>query len=110
MLNSHIKNHPYNSDYDRDYTEDLLDERKQSDNLKDPEFIKHYIRYARERCKPVLSEKNLELVKTFYIKLREEAKSSDGLHIATRHIESIIRISTGTSITKFSPCPDETQK
>ena len=95
VLNSHIKNHPYNSDYNRDFKDELVDEKKQSENLKDPDFIKHYIRYAREKCKPVLSEKNLELVKTFYIKLREEAKSSNGLHIATRHIESIIRIATG---------------
>ena len=58
-------------------------------------LLKNYIKYARERCQPTLSTENSDLLKDFYVKLREESLRSGGLHIAVRHIESLIRMATG---------------
>ena len=67
-------------------------------------FLQEYIKYAKEKCRPEMSEKNREMIKHFYVRLREEAKFSGGMNIAVRHIESIIRMSVGNYLT-IQPMP-----
>ena len=55
--------------------------------------MKEYIKYAREKCRPKLPDKNLDIIKQFYLKLREESTRSGGINIAVRHIESVVRLS-----------------
>ena len=62
------------------------------------EYLTRYIKYAKEKCRPELTEKNREIIKQFYVKLREESKNSGGMNVAVRHIESIIRMSVGKFI------------
>lgn len=57
------------------------------------DFLKEYIKYAREKCRPKLPDKHLDIIKQFYLKLREESTKTGGINIAVRHIESIIRLS-----------------
>lgn len=74
--------------------DDLLPETKTSEDPIEPNLLKEYIRYAREKCRPELSEKYVNIIRQFYVKLRDESKSSGGMNVAVRHIESIIRVST----------------
>lgn len=84
--------------------DDLLPETKTSEDPIEPNLLKEYIRYAREKCRPELSEKYVNIIRQFYVKLRDESKSSGGMNVAVRHIESIIRVSTGKSIS-IQPTP-----
>ena len=45
-----------------------------------------------------MSSQNTDLIKNFYMKLREESLKTGGIHIAVRHIESLIRMATGKSL------------
>ena len=79
-----------------------LPEERDTRPVVDHEFLKHYIRHCREKCKPQLPDKNLEIIKNFWMKLREASKKTSGMHVATRHIESIVRIATGIFFFFFS--------
>ena len=72
--------------------------------------LKQYIKYAREKCHPKLSDKNHELLKTFFKELREESKKFGGMHVSMRQIEGIIRIATGSLLFIFSPCKNAPSK
>lgn len=96
VINLHIKNHPYKEQY---YLPDqLIPETTETRPKVDTDFLREYIRYARERCRPELSEKHLGMINQFYVKLREESKISGGMNVAVRHIESIIRVAVGTPL------------
>lgn len=95
VINLHIKNHPYKEQYYiNDDTIPEIDNKPKMDS----DLLREYIRYAREKCRPELSEKHLGLINNFYVKLREESKISGGMNVAVRHIESIIRVAVGTFI------------
>ena len=96
MINSHIQNHPYQEKFD--LKNNLLKEDKSKLPQLNADFLRGYIKYAKEKCRPELTEKNREIIKQFYVKLREESKNSGGMNVAVRHIESIIRMSVGKFI------------
>jgi DNA replicative helicase MCM subunit Mcm2 (Cdc46/Mcm family) len=54
--------------------------------LIDSDTLKGYIRYAREKIKPVLNSEHHEKIKEFYGLLREESVKMGGINIAVRHI------------------------
>ena len=56
-------------------------------------LLRKYIQYARQHCKPSLTEINKDKVATLYGELRRESEVSNGIPIAVRHIESMMRIS-----------------
>ena len=58
-------------------------------------MFRKYILYARERVKPKLNDIDEDQIIKFYTQLRKEAEVCGGIHIATRHLESIIRMSEG---------------
>lgn len=102
VINLHIKSHPYKEQYA--LADHLIPETADTRPKVDPEFLREYIRYARERCKPELSDKYLGMVNQFYVKLREESKVSGGMNVAVRHIESILRVAVGTpSLIQHTP-------
>ena len=89
-----MQNHPYQDKYQiekKEFCTSVPDKPKM-----DSDFLREYIRYAREHCKPDITSKNRELIQQFYVKLREESKISGGMNVAVRHIESVIRLSVGT--------------
>eukprot|EP01094_Clydonella_sp_ATCC50884_P002987 TRINITY_DN1229_c0_g1_i1.p1 TRINITY_DN1229_c0_g1~~TRINITY_DN1229_c0_g1_i1.p1 ORF type:complete len:761 (-),score=246.51 TRINITY_DN1229_c0_g1_i1:1651-3933(-) len=55
--------------------------------------LRKYIAYAREYCHPELSDGAIEILKEFYLSLREKHKSVDSTPITTRQLESLIRLS-----------------
>jgi hypothetical protein len=95
VINSHIKNHPYKEQFS--LRDDLLPETVNTDPPIESSLLKEYIRYAREKCHPELTDKHVNIIKQFYVKLREESKTSGGMNVAVRHIESIIRVSVGNN-------------
>lgn len=93
VINSHIKNQPLVQKYKLPVESEMLSGDKDIRPYIDHEYLKEYIKYAREKCRPKLPDKNLDLIKQFYLKLREESTRSGGINIAVRHIESIVRLS-----------------
>ena len=49
-------------------------------------------RYAKRHCRPVLTHINQDKIARLYADLRKESELSNGIPIAVRHIESIIRM------------------
>ena len=64
-------------------------------------LLKKYIAYARE-LKPVLTNIDQEKVARLYSDLRKESEISNGVPIAVRHIESIMRISEAIARMRLS--------
>jgi DNA replication licensing factor MCM2 len=93
VINSHIKNQPHVQKYKINVESEMLPEEKDTRPFINHEFLKEYIKYAREKCRPKLPDKNLDIIKQFYLKLREESTRTGGINIAVRHIESIVRLS-----------------
>lgn len=64
----------------------------------DQDFLKEYIKYAREKYHVSINEKCSQMIKEIYIKLREASMTAGGINITPRHLESAIRICEGTYI------------
>jgi len=56
------------------------------------DLLQKYIVHARATCRPSLTEINQSRIAKLYAELRRESEVSDGIPIAVRHIESIIRM------------------
>eukprot|EP01134_Creolimax_fragrantissima_P001797 CFRG1797T1 len=56
-------------------------------------LLRKYVAYARQFVEPTLSAEACEILKEFYIGLRETHKSIDSTPITTRQLESLIRLS-----------------
>jgi len=69
VINSHIKNHPYHEKYV--IPENYLTESFPKNKELSPDFLSRYIKYAREKIRPELTEKNREMIRQFYVQLRE---------------------------------------
>ena len=58
-----------------------------------PDFIKKYVIYARRSWFPKLSKEAWEVLKEFYISLRENSNGHNSIPITSRQLDSIIRLS-----------------
>lgn len=56
------------------------------------QLLRKYIAYARKYCNPILSEKAKDVLRQFYLTLRERAQRSDGTPITARQLESLVRL------------------
>lgn len=91
------------SDMDRGRMEDdyepLVNQLKREmaqlgdEDILSPEFIKKYVSYARRSCFPKLSKEACEVLKEFYISLRENSNGVNSIPITSRQLDSIIRLS-----------------
>ena len=59
--------------------------------------------HARATCRPSLTDINQARIAKLYAELRRESEVSDGIPIAVRHIESIIRMSESHARMHFRP-------
>ena len=57
------------------------------------DLLRKYIVYAKQHCKPALTEINQEKIAQLYADLRRESEVSNGIPMAVRHIESMMRMS-----------------
>lgn len=57
------------------------------------ELLRKYITYAKQTCKPRLQAGDYDKIAAVYAELRRESTVSNGMPIAVRHLESMIRMS-----------------
>lgn len=67
------------------------------------ELLRHYIKFAKSNCKPKLHQADLEKITTVYAELRKESMTREGMPVAVRHIESIIRLSEAHAAMHLRP-------
>jgi replicative DNA helicase Mcm len=69
-----------------------------------PKFIRKYIAYAKDRCKPELTEESEKILKNFYIKTRKKAESAtQAIPITLRQFEALMRIAEASAKMQLSP-------
>ncbi|HJW96981.1 MAG TPA: LAGLIDADG family homing endonuclease [archaeon] len=67
-------------------------------------FIRKYIAYAKEHCKPELTEESEKILKNFYIKTRKKAEgTTQAIPITLRQFEALMRISEASAKMQLSP-------
>ena len=77
----------------------VLQEHKQEviRNIIEPKILKKFISYAKQKCKPKLTDEAIEEIKEFYVRLRNQSVSFDSgikpIPITARQLEGIIRLS-----------------
>ena len=69
-------------------------------------LLKKYIMHAKT-IKPSLTRLDMDKVARLYSDMRKESEISNGVPIAVRHIESIIRMSEGAARMRLSPVVGE---
>jgi DNA replication licensing factor MCM2 len=90
VIDSHRQSHP---GYDEE-----KDGKIETFELQDPEMtmpqdlLRKYILYARHNCSPRISGINADKIGALYAELRRESSQTDGIPIAVRHMESMIRM------------------
>ena len=90
VCDSHIQSHPQ-YDEEKDGPVDTFTD-VDSDMKIDQDLLKKYIMYARSKCNPKITQVNSEKIGALYAELRRESSQTDGIPIAVRHMESMIRM------------------
>ncbi len=79
----------------------------------DPNIIKKYIAYARQKCSPTLTEGALNEIKDFYVRMRglgstegglggREEKTIRAIPISARQLEALVRLSEASAKVRLS--------
>ncbi len=77
----------------------------------DVDFMKKYIAYARQFCKPKLSRKAIEKIKNFFVRIRNPGGITEGevrpIPISARQLEAIVRLAQASAKVKLKSEVDE---
>jgi replicative DNA helicase Mcm len=72
----------------------------------DSEFLRKYIAYARQTCKPKLTDGAIEEIKKYYIHMRNKTGTEEGavraIPISPRQLEALVRLSEASARTRLS--------
>lgn len=102
VVQSHVKSHPK---FDGD-TSSLLDvlQEELDDGIEpiDQKLLRKYIAYAKREIRPKLNTNDLPKIQRVYAELRKESVTREGMPVAVRHIESIIRMSEARAAMRLS--------
>ncbi|XP_044460633.1 DNA replication licensing factor MCM2 [Mangifera indica] len=98
VVDSHSKSQPKGTNLDEKSVNDAGEDIQASDRLADPEILsqdmlKKYITYAKLNIFPRLHDSDMDKLTHVYAELRRESSHGQGVPIAVRHIESMIRMS-----------------
>ncbi|KAI3787309.1 hypothetical protein L1987_41687 [Smallanthus sonchifolius] len=98
VVDSHFKSIPKGTNLDGKSNNNSQDDNIDTDMLADPEILsqdmlKKYITYAKLNVFPRLHDADLDKLTRVYAELRRESSHGQGVPIAVRHIESMIRMS-----------------
>ncbi|XP_021890823.1 DNA replication licensing factor MCM2 [Carica papaya] len=98
VVESHFKSQPKGANMDDKSLSELPEDIEASARPVDPEILpqdllKKYITYAKLNVFPRLHDKDMVKLTTVYAQLRKESSHGQGVPIAVRHIESMIRMS-----------------
>jgi len=67
----------------------------------DTEFIRKYISYARQNCKPVLTDDAITEIKDYYVQMRNSSSSENGeikaIPISARQLEGLLRMAEASA-------------
>ncbi|OHS93607.1 MCM2/3/5 family protein [Tritrichomonas foetus] len=70
--------------------------------------LKSYITYARRKCRPVISEGAINLLKNEYVKMRSSVDNRESIPITVRQLEALVRISEALAKMELSDeCKEE---
>ncbi|KAL2226113.1 DNA replication licensing factor MCM2 [Sesamum indicum] len=98
VVDSHCKSQPKGANFDDRSMANSQDDVQASTRQTDPEIIpqellKKYLTYAKLNVFPRLHDADLDKLTQVYAELRRESSHGQGVPIAVRHIESMIRMS-----------------
>ncbi|KAL0386128.1 UNVERIFIED_CONTAM: DNA replication licensing factor MCM2 [Sesamum radiatum] len=98
VVDSHCKSQPKGANFDDRSMANSQDDIQASTRQTDPEIIpqellKKYLTYAKLNVFPRLHDADLDKLTQVYAELRRESSHGQGVPIAVRHIESMIRMS-----------------
>lgn len=85
VAREHMKSHP---DLEALYLED-----NHRDELINQDLLKEYIRYARNKVKPIIDSNLTDHIADVYAQLRIESMGTNSILITARHIDSFVRCS-----------------
>lgn len=88
VVGSHAASHPHGAQEDQ--------ENKAPEDDPDvipQELLKKYITFAKQTCRPKLHQGDYDKIAIVYSELRRESSVTQGMPIAVRHLESMIRMS-----------------
>jgi len=86
----------------------VLEEHKQGvvRDVIEPNLLRKYIAYAKQKFKPKLTDEAIEEIKSFYVRLRSQPSRADSeirpIPITARQLEGIIRLSEAHAKLKLS--------
>ena len=105
-----IKDMP-SKDKDSDMAGFILHLHQNVNLLKDAEkidtkFIKKYVAYARQRCRPKLSDEAIKEIQQYYVKMRNSDNDNEGsvkaIPISARQLEALVRLSEASARVRLS--------
>ncbi len=85
----------------------LLEHKEQANKPPiEPELLRKYIAYAKQRIKPKLTDEAIDEIKRFYVELRNMPSTADELlkpiPISARQLEALIRLSEASAKVRLS--------
>ena len=108
VVGSHVRSHPrFEPDVDVGANPSMADAAaaNAAADAVEPipqETLKKYIAYAKRFVKPKLSSGDLPKISQVYAELRRESVTREGMPVAVRHVESIIRMSEARAAMRLS--------
>ncbi|KVH95745.1 DNA replication licensing factor MCM2 [Cynara cardunculus var. scolymus] len=98
VVDSHFKSQPKGANWDDKSINNSQEDIQASAMVADPEILpqdmlKKYLTYAKLNVFPRLHDADLDKLTQVYAELRRESSHGQGVPIAVRHIESMIRMS-----------------
>ncbi|MBI4163983.1 MAG: minichromosome maintenance protein MCM [Candidatus Aenigmarchaeota archaeon] len=92
--------------YDKKVTEHLLrsrdDDYEEARPKMNTTFIRKYISYTKEHCKPLLTKEAGKLLRKFYVDQRKRAEGGGPIPITLRQFEALIRLSEASAKIQLS--------
>lgn len=70
----------------------------------DNEFIKKYVAFARQNCRPVLTDAAVEEIKQYYVEMRNSGgdESNRAIPMSARQLEGLVRLSEASAKIRLS--------
>jgi len=105
VVQSHVSSHPTFSEEDRtdDATVAMAQEAMEDDVEPIPqELLRKYISFSKREIRPKLNVADLPKIQRVYAELRKESVTREGMPVAVRHIESIVRMSEARACMRLS--------
>lgn len=89
----------------------MIESRTKPEKIKplvEPEFVRKYIAYARHNCSPELTLEAAEILKNFYVEMRNmyQGEDSSAIAITLRQYEALIRLSESSAKIRLSKTVD----